>query len=213
MIYQIKMKIRRYLPEPIKRCLRALFLACNKPIVSAPALPQKSLDNCRFLKDRFEMLKHLPKGGNCVEIGSLYGDYAHQIIEISNPKSLTLIDIDFSALREDVKNHECVNLRQGLSVDILQSFEDEAFDWIYIDGDHTYKGVCQDIEHAKSKVKPGGYLVFNDFCRISGNSLGVFGVHQAVCEFIAKEEWDVAYFCFESGALYDLALQRPLKNS
>ena len=52
-------------------------------------------------------------------------------------------------------------------------------------------------------------MVFNDFCRISGKALGVFGVHQAVCEFIVQEEWGVEYFCFQGDALYDIALKKP----
>jgi len=104
----------------------------------------------------------------------------------------------------------CIRDRhEGFSKNILETFKDESFDWVYIDADHRYKAVKEDIEAAKFKVKPGGYLVFNDFARIDRVGLGTFGVHQAVCEFIAKEKWDITHFAFHPKALYDIALQKP----
>ncbi len=209
MLSDLKMNIRRHMPEKAKRTLRGISLAMKTPPPPAPELPQTALNNCRFLTNRDEMLKHLPQNAQCIEVGTLYGNYAHTILEETKPQSLLLIDLNFSELREDVRNHPNVELREGQSPDILKSLKDSTYDWIYIDGDHTYEGVKKDIEAAKTKLKPGGYLVFNDFCRISGNGLGTFGVHQAVCEFVVKEQWDVAYFCFQRHALYDIALQKP----
>jgi hypothetical protein len=69
--------------------------------------------------------------------------------------------------------------------------------------------VVQDIAAAKGRVRPGGLLIFNDFARIVRPGFGVFGVHQAVCEFLAADGWPVAFFCFQGEALYDIALRRP----
>ncbi len=93
---------------------------------------------------------------------------------------------------------------------MLAQFDNETFDWIYVDADHTYRGVKRDIEAAAPKIKKGGLIIFNDFARISRSSLGVFGVHQAVCEFAVNERWPFEYFCFQGDALYDVALKKPL---
>jgi hypothetical protein len=80
---------------------------------------------------------------------------------------------------------------------------------IYVDADHGYQAVRDDIAGAAPKVKPGGYLIFNDFARIIRPGFGVLGVHQAVCEFAATNGWPVAFFCLQGEALYDIALRRP----
>ena len=43
-----------------------------------------------------------------------------------------------------------------LSLDAAKLFDDEYFDWVYIDGLHTYEGVKTDVELFWSKLKPGG---------------------------------------------------------
>lgn len=56
---------------------------------------------------------------------------------------------------------------KGDSVDALSSFEDEYFDFIFIDGDHSYEGCFRDILAAYPKVKSGGILAGDDFDRES----------------------------------------------
>lgn len=59
---------------------------------------------------------------------------------------------------------------------------------------------------AAQKVKPGGYLVFNDY---ADPYLGRYGVHRAVTEFANAAGWPLVMFAHEPSALYDVALQRP----
>ena len=70
----------------------------------------------------------------------------------------------------------------------------------------------------KARVKPGGLLVFNDFARIVRPGLGVFGVHQAVCEFAVADGWPglaaETVAAFRAGFAHDgLAGVRPLLTS
>lgn len=53
------------------------------------------------------------------------------------------------------------------------------FDYIYIDGDHTYDGCRKDLEAAHKKLETGGVIVCDDY----GNPCGV---KQAVDEFCEK---------------------------
>lgn len=48
------------------------------------------------------------------------------------------------------------------SEEIFGNYPDGAFDFVYIDGDHSYEGVVKDIQNYKSKVKPGGVMAFHD---------------------------------------------------
>ena len=54
-------------------------------------------------------------------------------------------------------------VHRGFSDDIVPTFEDNSFDIIYIDGNHeteyVYRDGCMSIE----KVKPGGYIIFDDY--------------------------------------------------
>jgi len=91
---------------------------------------------------------------------------------------------------------------------VLQHLPDAHFDWIYIDADHSYEGVLRDAQAAAPKVKPGGYLVFNDFAHVDPE-LGAYGVHRAVVDFAVARQWTFSWLAYEPRALYDVALRRP----
>ena len=205
----IRYNLRKYTPEKIKRVLRAIRLGITSWSEDAPEIPQHLLNDARLLSNRDYMLTLLPKDAVVCEIGVLYGDYTRQILNVCKPKELHLIDVDFEETYPDVKNAKNVTLHQGLSVEKIKAFPDNYFDWIYIDADHSYEGVKADIVMAQSKVKVGGFLIFNDFARIVHRGLGTFGVHQAVCEFSSQKEWPFVYLCLNGQALYDVALRRP----
>ena len=57
-------------------------------------------------------------------------------------------------------------------------------------------------------MKPGGYLVFNDFAH-ADPYLGAYGVQRAVVEFAVIRGWKFVWWAYEPNALYDVALQRP----
>ncbi len=56
-------------------------------------------------------------------------------------------------------------------------YGDKAFDFVFIDADHTYEGVRADIDAWLPKVRPGGWLMGHDF-----NPNDFPGVVQAVTE-------------------------------
>jgi uncharacterized Rossmann fold enzyme len=58
----------------------------------------------------------------------------------------------------------------------------ERYDFVFLDGDHSYEGCKADIEAWASKVKPGGWLGGHDY----GNpDWPKFGVKRAVDEYVA----------------------------
>ena len=56
---------------------------------------------------------------------------------------------------------------------VAPSFEDHSIDAIYIDGDHTYKGVKTDINAWIDKVKIGGLIAGDDFNQFKGTKRAV----------------------------------------
>jgi hypothetical protein len=62
-------------------------------------------------------------------------------------------------------------------------FPDRFFDWVYIDGNHSYEAVRQDLDLYWRKLKPGGYIVCDDY-----HHAGFWedGVTRAVDEFVAN---------------------------
>ena len=207
--YRFELALRRALPESVKKLWRLGRLAVQPVPPPAPQIPQAQLEGCQLLSNRIEMLRRLPQGGIVAEIGTYQGDFARTILDIMAPEKLHLADITFSLCRADVLADPRVGRHEGLSVPFLQSCADASLDMIYVDADHGYDAVRADAAAAAPKVKPGGFLIFNDFARIIRPGFGVLGVHQAVCEFAVTSGWSVAFFCLEGEALYDIALRRP----
>jgi hypothetical protein len=52
------------------------------------------------------------------------------------------------------------------SKDAAIKFDNSDLDLVYIDGDHRYEAVKQDIMSWKSKIKPNGYISGHDYDRI-----------------------------------------------
>ena len=71
-----------------------------------------------------------------------------------------------------------ITLIKGNSLDIVKCYDNETFDMVYIDAQHEYEPVYNDIMAWKSKVKKGGYLCGDDY---SSNWNGVI---KAVDELI-----------------------------
>jgi hypothetical protein len=161
---------------------------------------------------RESLLRQMPKGAICAEIGVWLGDFSTEILEVTKPKSLHLIDpwkyetdgpasqslyggkvgesqeyID--SVYDTVLERFARELRSGTVVlhraassEAALTFPDEYFDWIYIDGNHLYEFVKRDLESYHSKVKQGGYITGDEYGE-PGWWDG--GVEKAVDEFVA----------------------------
>ena len=158
---------------------------------------------------RNELVTNLPKQARVAEVGTYRGGFARHILDACDPAELHLIDLDVSLLDPAVAADRRVSIHQGMSDEMLAQFPDDHFDWIYIDGDHSYDGASRDARIAATKVKPGGTLVFNDFAH-ADPYLGAYGVHRSVVEFAVTRGWPFVWWAYEPNALYNVALQRPV---
>ena len=66
----------------------------------------------------------------------------------------------FKTNTQHKNNIKQIRLTSNDAYDILK---DELFDLVYIDGNHQYEFVKQDILNYKNLVKPGGYIAGHDY--------------------------------------------------
>ena len=156
---------------------------------------------------RIEMVGALvPKGGVYAEIGVFQGTFSKSLHTLLAPSKLVLLDLfqgfapsgdqdGNNVVSQDMnKSYELLSAKpeytvlKGDSSTTLGTFDDNMFDMIYVDGDHSYEGCKKDLEMAYRKIKNGGYLMGHDY-ELNMNKARTrwsFGVHQAVDEFCVK---------------------------
>ncbi len=191
----------------------------NPFLLPAPMLQESQVKNCRFVESRLKMLEYLPKNSVVAEVGTQYGYFAEQIMAITKPKKLHLLDYNFDLFKAEISKKQkslvqegiengTVELHEGNSSTSLSSFPDEYFDWIYIDADHAYQGVCKDIQQGYTKVKAAGMMVFNDYTNWSVCELMPYGVAKAVNEFCIANNWEIVFFAFQPLGYHDVAIRK-----
>jgi predicted O-methyltransferase YrrM len=188
------------------------------------AMPAVDLDNChtencRLLGDRRELLKRMPRNAVAAEIGAAFGDFTEEITKLARPARLHLIDAweadryqsGLDAIRqkfpEDIAADRII-LTQGLSTDILERFDDDYFDWVYIDTDHSYGTTRQELALSARKVKKDGLIAGHDFC--TGNVVKAlpYGVIQACAEFCVTFGWQYHYLALDPMGHFSFCLKR-----
>jgi len=122
------------------------------------------------------------------EIGVWRGDFAQVLLEISLVRHLYLVDPwefrrdlpnawygggkiadqkGMDDLVEEVKFRFAKEVDTGRVSIVREKSRDavlpEALDWVYIDGDHTFEAVLDDITVWRSRVRNGGTLFLDDY--------------------------------------------------
>jgi hypothetical protein len=167
---------------------------------------------CKVFANRHRAIESLPKGGVVGEVGTQTGHFADHIFKTTGPRKLHLFDLslewfDSSVLVEPIRQGR-VEIHLGDSSTELGRFPDDHFDWLYIDGDHSYAGVQKDIAQAVRKVKRDGLLVFNDYAVWSPLEACNYGVLKAVNELVNSREWEFIYLALHPWGYHDAALRR-----
>ena len=154
---------------------------------------RKRLFGSPLSKSRAELLQQMPKGSVCAEVGVYKGDFSEHILRTVRPSKLHLIDpwhyetstaysrtwyggkigvsqghMDamyravLSKFRREIAAGIVV-VHRASSADVLPAFPLEYFDWLYIDGNHSYDFVRADLELGMRVLKPGGFLAGDDY--------------------------------------------------
>ena len=159
---------------------------------------------------RAPLVELLPKRAVCAETGVHGGDFSQQILDRCSPATLHLIDPwkfqpsprynhafyggkAAGGQREMDSRHQkvCtrfaaqirsgqVKVNRGDSAEVLEQFPDGYFDWVYIDGNHFYEFVKQDLDLSLKKTRGGGYITGDDY---AWDARFDNGIKRAVDEF------------------------------
>ena len=88
--------------------------------------------------------------------------------------------------------------RRGDSRDVLPQLRAEGarFDFVLVDGDHTYEATRSDVEHASAMLADGGVLLVHD-CYLA-NYYDRVGTAKVVRELLSSPEWQGVVFPFAS---------------
>ena len=78
------------------------------------------------------------------------------------------------------KNIEIIN---ELSMDAVKQFEDETLDFVYIDANHQFPYVAEDLFYWAKKVRPGGIVAGHDYLEIPRDD-GMIQVREVVEAYV-----------------------------
>ena len=172
----------------------------------------------RNWRARTKFLTKMPKHGIIAEVGVAAGEHAKLMKEITKPERLYLIDpwvfknnpnygsnamklisddgvdiLEEGEFDMNIHTDDIVAMKE-YSVNASKKFSDEFFDYVYIDANHSYEAVKEDIEHWYPKVKAGGYISGHDY-RHGGRSrrAATYGIVQAVHEFIEEHDLELSF--------------------
>lgn len=153
-----------------------------------------------MLRNRLEIAQHFNSLGFRVgaEVGVFAGYYSEVLCQ--NIPGLKLYCVDAWEVYKGYRDHKFessmrnaeakarerlepfnVKIIKKFSMDAVRDFEDESLDFVYIDGNHEYKFVKEDIEEWTKKVRKGGIVAGDDYYMTRAGNMGVI---QAVHEYV-----------------------------
>ena len=148
------------------------------------------------MTNRIELAKHFARLGftTGAEIGVCWGRYS-EILCRTNPK-LKLLAVDDWRRNRTHRSYAGtkrrltklnVTIDRRSSMDAVGDVADESLDFVFIDANHKYASVCDDIREWAKKVRIGGIVSGHDYYKTPrGQNMGVIN---AVDEYVAKHRY------------------------
>ena len=161
-----------------------------------------------------------------LEIGTMGGDYAEQLIENADPASMDLVDTfcasdwhgmsrftpktHLSYINKKFKEYGIVTAHKGNSTEILPKLNKE-FDYIYIDANHDYYHAKIDLINSVKLISDGGIIGLNDYISYDHMNHIDYGVIEAVCEFLDEnKDWKVIGFALQENMYCDIYIKKSV---
>ena len=211
----IRRRLLRYARKTLMQELQT-----NEAKMNKVQLEPRHMENLRCLPTRTDLLERFPKGGKIVEVGVDNGDFSADILRVTQPSELHLVDSWGSERYHKGKQQAVqdrfakqtaegiVQVHVGLSTERAADFKDGSLDVVYIDTDHSYETTRAELSLFGPKVRPGGFLAGHDY--IMGNWAGLYryGGIEAVHEYCHAEDWELVHLTMEQGTSPSFALRR-----
>ena len=134
-----------------------------------------------------------------VEIGVYRGRFTQALKEAN--KDLNIIGVDAWRSYKGYKDYEEDDLAnysysraqeraskygfkliRAWSLDAVKEFEDNSLDFVFIDGNHDFRHVTEDVDEWSKKVRPGGIVSGHDFFKNYHEGYGVREALPAWCD-------------------------------
>jgi hypothetical protein len=157
---------------------------------------------------REKLLELMPKDSTCAELGVGQGNFSKIILEIAKPKLHFCVDLwgpitanvqgtyytdqetwnqRYEEIQEEFKNYN-VKFVRDMTYNITNYCDSKMFDWVYVDGDHTYDGCMKDLQAVKSLVKDDGMILGHDY-RPAWRKRPDWGVVESVNDFVEENNY------------------------
>jgi hypothetical protein len=202
-------------------------------------LRAEHLDDARLYADREHLVRslHPYRGGRLAELGVAVGDFSRFLIDELMPKRFDAFDLFQLHHKEKLWGrasseyfqggnhidyyermfareieHGIVHVFEGDSSTQLSLQEDQSYDVIYIDADHTLEGVTRDATVAAQKLKADGLLIFNDYILHRDGKDSFYGIVPLVNDWCVNRGWKVTHFALQPGMWCDIAISRQVRK-
>ena len=151
------------------------------------------------------------------EIGTDHGQYAQQLCEGIPGLHLHCVDPwiaytegneihteeDVNKIYEEAKSRLTgtgATILKIPSMGAISYFDNDELDFVFIDGNHSYENVLEDITEWTKKVKPGGIVAGHDYIE---NKECNYGVIQAVKKYTQDNHINPWFILHAGGKLTD----------
>jgi len=195
---------------------------------------QDQLLDAKLYSDRLTFIESLPKNISFLEVGTLAGDFAIDVIQKTSASKAVLVDPyniedeferqygikrwdegkdHYPFVKNRFRNMPHVEIYAG-TFKFFCINRSDTFDFIYIDYIDTVEAIGYAIQQSLVRLNPGGILGFNDYCRFENpnpedKELKKIGVINSVNYFLQKnKDWHVYAFALNEEMVSDIYLKK-----
>lgn len=209
----------------------------GNPVISQYSILEISAEQTKdtaILKNRYSIIDILAKQGKpmrLMEVGTAAGDYAQLMADSIPLEKMILIDRfnsedmmpngseryssdkNYQFVVDRFKSNPAVEVIKSVSSQALPKFipmqEKEKFDFVYLDSNHSFHNVYNELLYASQIVKQCGIIGIDDFSSATDDPIHPYEVMQAVTTFLHNnKDWKVKFFTFGDESYQNIYISR-----
>jgi hypothetical protein len=148
-----------------------------------------------FNGDNFmQMIMHDPKLAVAIDTWQDNGTHPRKMDDYTQKE----FDKQYAYFKGRVADKPFVKIVRDFTTKAARQFDDNFFDLVFIDADHTFEGCYLDLLTWYPKIKPGKFLTGHDY----GHRIRrKFGVYDAVNKFAEEHNLEIARFGHSNWAI------------